>query len=75
MRWLGGITDSMDTSPNMISSKLQETVKDRKPGVLQPWGYRELDTTEQRTTTNILCITVASDGREMANQQKLVSDV
>ena len=52
-----------------------ETVKDRKPGVLQPWGYRELDTTEQRTTTNILCITVAGDGREMANQQKLVSDV
>ena len=27
-------------------SKLQETVKDRKPGILSPWGHKELDTTE-----------------------------
>ena len=38
MRWLGGITGSMDMSPDMILSKLQEMVKDRKPGVLQPVG-------------------------------------
>ena len=31
IRWLGGITDLTD----MSSSKLQEIVKDRKPGVLQ----------------------------------------
>ena len=36
MRWLDGITMSL--------SKLQEMVKDRKPGVLHPWGCKELDT-------------------------------
>ena len=42
MRWLDGITDSMD----MNLSKLQELVM----GSLvccSPWGRKELDTTEQ----------------------------
>ena len=43
MTWLNGITDAMD----MNLSKLQETVSDRSPGVLQgPQGHRESDTTE-----------------------------
>ena len=43
MRWLDGITDSMD----MSLSKLQELVMDREPGMLQSWGHKELDMTEQ----------------------------
>ena len=42
MRWLDGISDSMD----MGLSKLRETVKTGKPGVLQSMGLKESDTTE-----------------------------
>ena len=42
-RWPDGITDSID----MSLSKLQEVVMDRKSGVLQSMGLRELDMTER----------------------------
>ena len=38
MRWLDGITDSMD----MSLSKLWELVMDRKPGVLQSMGSQRV---------------------------------
>ena len=47
MRWLDGITDSMD----MTLSKLQEMVK----GSLVccgPWGHKGLDTIERLSSNN-----------------------
>ena len=48
MRWLDGITDSMD----MGLSKLREMVKDREAWYCSPWSHKELDTTEQRLNNN-----------------------
>ena len=45
MRWLDGVTDSMD----MSLSKLQEMVKDREAC---PWGGKESDTTERMNNSN-----------------------
>ena len=51
MRWLDGITESMD----MSLSKLDEMVKDRKSGVLQSMGSQRVRhslATEQQQQTN-----------------------
>ena len=50
MRWLDGVTDSMD----MNLSKLQEVVKDRDVWMLQFMGSnKELDTTEWLNNNSI----------------------
>ena len=41
MRWLDGITDAM----NMNLGRLQEMVRDRRPGVLQSMESPRIDTT------------------------------
>ena len=43
MRWLDGITNSMD----MSFGKLQERVEDREALCCSAWGLKELDMTEQ----------------------------
>ena len=53
MRWLDGITDSMD----MSLSKLQETVKDRSLACCSPWGRKELDMTEGLNNSNLASCT------------------
>ena len=49
MRWLDGITDSMD----MSLSKLWEMVKDRESWHAAPWGCKELDMIERLNNNTV----------------------
>ena len=55
MRWLDGITDSMD----MSLSKIVKTVKDRKPGALPDHGVTKSRTrmSEQTIISDLLTLT------------------
>ena len=50
MRWLDGITDSMDTS----LSKLGDGEGQGSLGCYSPWGRKEMDTAERLNTTLLL---------------------
>ena len=57
MRWLDGITDSMD----MSLSKLQKMVEDKGSlACFSLWGCKESDTTEQLNSTDGLFISESS---------------
>ena len=70
MRWLDGITDSMDMSLN----KLWELVMDRESlACCDSWGCKELDTTERLDLTELNLPDSNIPRRESLSVYRLVS--
>ena len=61
MRWLDGITDSMD----MSLGKLQELWWTGRPGILWSWGHKESDKTERLNWTEVKHNTAEENRPEM----------